>query len=280
VRVVPAAAGAAVETTLLIIGDSLTAASVYSQHLLDLCRNEGNPKLTLVGSVARGETGENRHEGYGGWTAHRFVTYFGENARKGGKDGGSPFLYQGADGKPQLDFARYCQELNHGKGPDFVTILLGCNDTFSATDATIEERIDTMLLHYNKLIDMIHSVRRDTRIGALLLVPPAATQDAFGANYKCGQTRWQYLRNQHRVVERMVQSYAGREAEQLYLVPAHVNLDCVHNYPCTKAPRNARATVEGVRQSNGVHPAAEGYRQIGDSIYCWLKACLAQSSGR
>jgi len=24
-----------------------------------------------------------------------------------------------------------------------------------------------------------------------------------------------------------------------------------------------------------VHPATEGYKQIGDTIYCWLKAMLA-----
>lgn len=277
VHVTPADAGAGKAVSLLIIGDSLTAASVYSQQVLDLCKGEGNPKLTLIGSYGPGGVpGENRHEGYGGWTAQRFATHFTGVARTGDyKQRGSPFLYKEGDAAPKLDFARYCAELNGGKAPDFVTILLGCNDTFAATDENIEERIDTMFGYYDTLLKMIHGLQKETQIGALLLVPPAATQDAFGANYACGQTRWQYKRNQHRVVERMMATYGGREAERLYLVPAEVNLDCVHNYPQLAAPWNARTAEKGVRLNNGVHPSAEGYRQIGDSVYCWMKARLA-----
>jgi lysophospholipase L1-like esterase len=281
VTVAPRDAGAGASITLLVIGDSLTAASAYTQRLVDLFGAQGNPKLTLVGSYGPGATsnGPNRHEGYGGWTAHRFATHYTGVARTGHyRKRGSPFLYKQDGGKPKLDFARYCAELNSGKAPDFVTILLGCNDTFSADDTTIEERIDTMFGHYEALVRMIHGLRPDTQIGALLLVPPAATQDAFGANYKCGQTRWQYKRNQHRVVERMIGQFGSREGESLFLVPAHVNLDCVHNYPMRTGPWNAHATTKGARLANGVHPAGSGYRQIGDTIYGWVKSRLASPS--
>jgi len=278
IKVPPATAGAGAEITLLIVGDSLTAASVYSQHVLDLCQGDDNPKLTLIGTRVRGEGGRNRHEGYGGWTAHRFATHYTGVARGGDyKKCGSPFIYKDGDAKPRLDFARYCQEHCDGRGPDFVTILLGCNDTFSSTDETIEERIDVMFKHYDVLLKMIHGVRPDTKIGALLLVPPAGEQDAFGANYKCSQTRWQYKRNQQRVVERMMESYAGRESENIYLVAANVNLDCQRNYPQRKAPVNARTAAQATRLANGVHPSAEGYRQIGDAIYGWLKTRLAEA---
>ena len=39
-----------------------------------------------------------------------------------------------------------------------------------------------------------------------------------------------------------------------------------------------RASEQGSRLNNGVHPAAEGYRQIGDTLYCWLKAQLSAAS--
>jgi lysophospholipase L1-like esterase len=276
VNVVPADAGADRPATMLVIGDSLTHASVYTQRLLDLCKAPGNPKLTLVGSFHPVDpTGVNRHEGYGGWTAERFATFYRDTARQGEVgQRGSPFLYKDPGGQPKLDFARYCKEFNGGAGPDFVAILLGCNDTFGQTDETIESRVDAVLGHYDTLIGMIHGVRADTRIGLMLTVPPAATQDPFGGDYQCSQTRWQYNRNQPRMVERLLAKYAGREAEHVYLVPTEANLDCLHNYPTQKSKCNAQTDEETVRLANGVHPAESGYRQIGDTLYAWLKAGL------
>lgn len=283
VRVKPRALATPPErpVTLLIIGDSLTAASVYSQQIHDLATEDHLP-LKLIGTRGPGTedgalTTPNRHEGYGGWTAERFATHHTGIARGGPyRECGSPFLYKDhpddAAEKPRLDFARYCGEFNDGTGPDYVTILLGCNDTFSATDDTIEERIDTMFQHYETLVAMIHGLRPETRIGAILPMPPAATQDAFGANYGSGQTRWQYRRNQQRVVERMLATFGGREAANVFLLPAHLNLDPVHGFPSVSVPAHARAATPVVRQSNGVHPSAEGYRQIGDAVYAWLRS--------
>lgn len=284
VEVVPADAGKGSDISLLIIGDSLTNASTYSEQVLRRCQatEMGNPKLTLLGSRDTGIDGVT-HEGYGGWTAERFATLYTGVARGGPyRDNGSPFLYKHGDpdglmlsgqgdadaaSPVELDFARYCQAFNGGKAPDFVTLLLGCNDTFHGTDADIEDRIDNMLSHYETLLKMVRQFSPDIRIGAQLLVPPAATQDAFGANYQSNQTRWQYKRNQHRVVERMIESFGNRESENIFLIPSQLNLDCARNYP----------TADNGRQNNGVHPSGDGYRQIGDSVYAWLKAQLAVS---
>lgn len=281
-QIVPGDAGAGVPLSVLTIGDSLTHAAVYPAHLLELCKSEGNPQLTLVGHTPSVRNPAVRIEGYGGWTAQRFMTYFKEGKRPEGELDwkvwnacSSPFLYPAGAGRFNADFAQYCQEQNGGKAPDVVTILLGCNDNARATDASIDASIDTMLTYYDMLVDMVHQVRPDTRIGALLLVPPAATQDAFGANYKCDLSRWQYKRNQHRVVERMLTKYGNRESEFITLVPTYLNLDCANNYPSAKAACNAATTKEAVRLSNAVHPSAEGYRQIGDTLYAWLKAQLA-----
>ena len=271
-RVIAAAAGADRAITALIVGDSLTHASVYPEELLTLCKAPGNPRLTLIGTHhLDGYSPENKHEGYGGWTAERFATFFNPNAKAPGES--SPFLFN-VDGKPKLDFKRYLQATNNGLAPDFITILLGCNDTFRESDDTIEAAIDTMFANLDRLLQAFHSVRADTKIGLLLLPPPAASQDAFGANYGCGQTRWQYRRNQHRVVERMVATYGGHEKESIYLVPDYVNLDTVHNYPLATGPVNSRNPEKLTRQANGCHPSAEGYAQIADSIYCWLKGML------
>jgi lysophospholipase L1-like esterase len=260
--------------SLLLIGDSLTHASVYSQHLLDLCAAPGNPALTLVGSHVPDESKPlNRHEGYGGRTAQRFATQYADPSKAGNyKERGSPFLYLNDAGEPELDFTRYCQDVNEGRFPDAVTIFLGCNDTFSATDETIQARMNDMFAALDLLIAAIHSVSPSTRIGLIPPVPPTSSQDAFGANYKNGQTRWQYKRNQHAVVRAMYERYATNESLRVSLIPAFTNLDCERNYPASAAPWNARTNTEVTRQNNGVHPSAEGYRQIGDAIYCWMKS--------
>ncbi|TXT36164.1 MAG: phage tail fiber [Planctomycetota bacterium] len=260
--------------SVLCVGDSLTHASAYTQRLLDLSDKPGNPKLTLVGSHWTGDKpGPNRHEGYGGWTAKRFATHFTENARSGDyKLRGSPFLYRGDDGKPVLDFARYCRDVNEGRLPDVVTICLGPNDIFSFNDDTIEGGIDDMLKHFDLLIEMLRKQASSTKVAILLPLPPAATQDAFGSNYASGQTRWQYKRNQHRLVEQMLERYAGRESDLVHVVPAYVSLDCVHNYPAESVSANSTNETKIVRQNNGVHPAASGYHQIGDMLFAWLKS--------
>lgn len=258
----------------LLIGDSLTHASVYSQHLLDLCATPGNPALTLIGSHVPDEGKPlNRHEGYGGWTAQRFAAHFTGTARGGDyKERGSPFLYPNEAGEPKLDFQRYCDDVAGGTHPDVVTIFLGCNDTFSATDETIAARIEDMFTYLDQLLAAIRTASSETRIGLIVPVPPAASQDAFGADYKNGQTRWQYKRNQHAVVRAMYERYGQGEAGAIALIPAFVNLDCERNYPSATEPWNARTELEAIRQNNGVHPNANGYRQIGDSIFGWLKS--------
>lgn len=273
VRVVPADRNAGNPLSLLCIGDSLTHASQYTQHLLDLSAQPGNPQLQLVGSHWRGEPNPNRHEGYGGWTARRFATHFAEPARSGmHPHRGSPFLYPDAAGKPQLDFTRYCQDVNQGKFPDVVTIFLGPNDIFNNNDQTIEGSIDDMLQNLDLLIEMIRRNNEVSKIALMLAVPPAATQDAFGANYGSGNTRWQYKRNQHRLLERMIEKYSKQEPQRLYLVPTHINLDCLHNYPAATLPPNANTETPIARLNNGVHPAQSGYHQIADTLFAWLKA--------
>lgn len=266
---------------LLMVGDSLTAASIYPARVLELAKEDGFP-LNLIGTRGPGADegavlGEVKHEGYGGWTAERFATHYTGKARGGPyRECGSPFLYKtnpdDPKESPQLDFARYCAEFNEGNGPDFVTILLGCNDTFRATDETIEEQIDVFERHTETLLSMVLALRPETRIGLILPMPPAGSQDAFGANYGSGQTRWQYRRNRHRLVERMTLAFSGREHEGIHLVAAHLNLDPIHGFPDVTVPAHARTEATVERLNNGVHPSAEGYRQMGDTIYAWLRS--------
>lgn len=271
-RVVPKNAGKEKSLSLLMIGDSLTHNSIYPKQVFELSKKFRGPKLKLIGSHSPNSGPKVRHEGYGGWTAVRFATHFKETARTGNyRERGSPFLYADEKGKPKLDFQRYCKEFNEGKAPDLVTIFLGPNDVYSATDETIKERTDTMIAHLDILVKMIQGYSDKTKIGLMLPVPPAATQNAFGTTNGRGQTRWQYKRNQQYVVEQISKRYQDKVDQQVYLVPTNLNLDCAHNYPARNESRNAHNSEKVLRQYNAVHPATDGYLQIGDTVFCWLK---------
>jgi lysophospholipase L1-like esterase len=274
-RVFPADAGAGKEITLLLVGDSGTHANVYPAELLALCAGEGNPKLTEIGTFAPNPALPNvRHEGYGGWSADRFLTLWGPEVWSPVTHRGrSPFLYE-QDGQPVLDFQKYCDENNSGRGPDFILIWLGGNDHFHAQDDTIEASCDKFETAMDTLIAEFHRVRPDTKIGIATMLPPTASQDGFGANYGCTQTRWQYRKNQHRVVEREYARWGSREAENISVVAGFANLDCVRGYPTVTAPANARSDVQVSRGSNGLHSTAAGYKQLADTLYCWLKGQL------
>src|SRR5205823_2783522 len=105
-RIAPKDAGAGRELKLLIVGDSLTAATAYPNEIARLLSTEGNPKWTMLSDNRPASAGPGvAHEGYGGWTWSSFLTkYEAQPERtadgKGWKKRSSPFVFAGADGKP------------------------------------------------------------------------------------------------------------------------------------------------------------------------------------
>ena len=189
---------------------------------------------------------------------------------------GSPFVYEADDGTNSVDFARYCAEFNGGKGPDLVTIGLGINDVFTANDETIDKRIDGVLGFLDALIESMQKVRADTRLGIQMEKPTSNSQDGFRNYVGVGkQTSWQFRRNHHRLMERMISHYGGRTDENIYVVPNYLNLDVVHGFPTWSPPINARSEETMTRVNNGTHPSEAGYQQMGDVVYGWIVNMLA-----
>ncbi len=264
--------------SLLAIGDSHLQRDFYLQHVLDLCNAEKSLELTLIGSRGVGNkppTTELRHEGYNGWTAQAFATMTGPKPRTGyyvPRETGSPFIYKSEYGDPRVDFSRYCEEFNDGKSIDFVIIQVGGNDIWRGTDENIDPLIDKVVGYFDVLIKMIHEFDKETKVGVILLDPPSRSQHGF-RNYRGDrkQTRWQYRRNQHRMVERLITKYGGQEEKNVYLIPVNVNLDCVNGFPMRRYPTNARMPAKEKRVYDGSHLSPEGYRQYGDTIYGWMR---------
>jgi lysophospholipase L1-like esterase len=268
--------------SMLAFGDSHLQRDAYLQRVLDSSVADPELDLVLVGSRGAGNkppTTELRHEGYNGWTAQAFVTREGPKPRTGfyvPAETASPFLYA-KDGKQQLDFRQYCADMNHGQPPDFVVIQVGGNDVWRADDETIDATIDKIFGYFDILIRMVHDASPTTRVALTLLDPPARSQHGF-RNYKGGQkqTRWQYRRNQQCMVERQIERYAGRESENVFVLPVNLCIDCVNGFPLREYPINARNAKKELRVYDGCHLSNEGYAQFGDEIFAWMKCCLAE----
>ena len=271
-HVAPRDAGAGGSLRLLIVGDSLTNATHYPNELARLLSTPGNPRWTMLGthrpaSAAPGVA----HEGYGGWTWKSFLSLYapadektaaGPLARKRT----SPFIFVGPDGKPNLDIARYVRETCDNQPPDVVTFLLGINDCFSANPndpAAMDKSIGAALENAENLLKAFRAACPQTAFAIGLTTPPNARESGFEANYKGKYHRWGWKRIQHRLVQRMLTQFSGREAQGIHVVPTELNLDPVDGYP----------------ENNGVHPNVTGYHQIGASFYAWLK-WRAQSAVR
>jgi len=259
-RVVSADAGAERTIRLLIVGDSLTHATTYSNEVARLLAMPDNPSWKMLGTHKPSKAAEGvAHEGYGGWTWQRFLSQYEPNPDGTHRKRSSPFVYLGVDGKPALDLKRYFDEECDGQRPDFVTFLLGINDCFSANPddpAAIDARIDAMMVHADALLAAFREAAPKAQLGICLTTPPNSREEGFQANYKGRYHRWGWKRIQHRLVQREIGRFVNRETEQFFLVPTQLNLDPVDGYPT----------------NNGVHPNDFGYKQIGASIYAWLKA--------
>lgn len=267
-RIAPRTAGAGREIKLLIVGDSLTAATVYPNEIARLLSEPGNPKWTMIGTnkPASGRPGV-AHEGYGGWKWADFLNKFsskptGVAAGPVARKSTSPFLFADAEGKPTFDLDRYVRENAAGKAPDVVTFLLGINDCFGANPEDLQAmdaKITAVLDHAEKLLTDFHEAMPNAVLAVGLTTPPNSRESGFEANYHGKYHRWGWKRIQHRLVQRMLDRFGGGRNLGVVLVPTELSLDPVEGYP----------------PNNGVHPNALGYAQIGASFYAWLKTWFA-----
>lgn len=269
-RVAPRDSGSGETLRLLIVGDSLTAASVYSNRIAELLSSGGNPEWRMFGTSPVRNREENvHHEGYGGWTWERFLTRYQEEPGQRYNDRSSPFVFKGEEGSAGIDTARYVREVCGGQSPNLVTFLLGINDCFSADPDSIEEinrRVEGVLDKAEQLLGEFRKGMPDAALAVCLVPPPNAREEGFQASYAARYgdryKRWGWKRIQHRLARAMMERFDGRESEGIFVIPTNLYIDPFDGYPL----------------NNGVHPNSFGYGQIGNSVYAWMKWWLKGSN--
>lgn len=227
--------GSGVNKKVLVIGDSTVDLNDETQRVLDKF-NTDVMDITLLGTKG---TTPNNHEGISGWTAAMF------------RGNTSPF-HNITSG--DFDLGTYMSK-NGFSNLDYFIIQLGINDVFSFNDdESLKNAIQTVFGHYDAIVNNVKSYNSNIKIGINITMPPSNDQYKFGASYYCNQNAWRYKRNNIIWVDSLINHYKNREQENIYLIPIHVALDTQLN------------------MKDGVHPKTEGFNQLGDMLYYWLKS--------
>ena len=280
-------AGKGRKLAVLMVGDSLTNATIYPARVHTHFKKAGNPAFTMIGSHRGGGrppvVNGVAHEGYGGWRWDTFLTRYNDPAKAKTAVAKfysrSKFITKDKNGKIVFDLKGYLAKYAKGRTPDIVTFQLGVNDVFAATDANRCARIETILKHADALLAAFRKELPNAVFG-VGFVTGGSGQDSFGANYKNGQTAWGYAVNHFRLNQAMAKHFAGSKDSKLYLVPSQINLDTENNFPDRMEVVNAGNPRKILRQRNGVHPAAAGYNQMGDTYYAFMKYILAKEDSK
>ncbi|WP_407044406.1 SGNH/GDSL hydrolase family protein [Acinetobacter baumannii] len=170
-----------------------------------------------------------------------------------------------------LNYPKYLAD-NSLETPEIVLIQLGVNDVFSFTsDLAVESFTASAFPKLDTLIASIKSANSGVKIG-IAASPNFADQDAFAVNYSNGQTSWRARRNIVTYIKKLYEYYSNKEDQNVYVVPSGLNVDTENNYPTGNMQVNSQNTNVIKVQTNGVHPDASGYRQIGDAMWAFLKS--------
>lgn len=267
VHVAPADAGVGQPTRLLLVGDSLTHDPRYPNEMARLLSEPGNPTWTMLGTHRPSGVAERvMHEGYGGWTWEQFVKHWAKQKPTVPADqgNGNPLAVAVDANGPTIDLDQYFHSSCGGHRPDYVILLLGINDCFHVdpnNSAAIDARISVMFTHADRLIAAFRKSAPKAELGIGLTTPPNSRESGFEANYHGQYHRWGWKCIQHRLVQRELEHFDGRQAEQIYIIPTELNLDPIDGFPV----------------DNGVHPNDAGYQQIAATVFAWLKSRLEAS---
>ena len=155
-----------------------------------------------------------------------------------------------------VNFMKYVQKFKVSK-IDYVYILLGWNNTGTNTE--------TYTNQCKQFLDLILKDFPNCKVGLLGLQVPS--QNGFGENYGIA---WKYYdKLQH--IWRLQEIYQTISKEPQYTgkvdyINISAQFDSEYNMPHAERKANIRTIQKEYIQTNGVHPANDGYMQIADAV--------------
>lgn len=230
--------------TGLFIGDSR-----ISDGTIVTTMDSKMPNLTLIGTRSVKSSGI-LHEGRGAWSTSHYLKNATVNV--GGTAVPNAF-YNPAVGK--FDFAYYVAQNPAAAELDFVVINLGANDSFSKESVANLEAMVESIRAYSAQIRILLLTEYVTPKGGYYL--------AQGTNLNVPAMR----ARQARYYTYMSEAFEGREAEGVYLVPAHLAIDTWNDWT-----RGGVTTPKGTEEriTDVIHLGYAGYRKEAAMIRSYL----------
>ena len=245
---------------LLLIGHSFIDQGYSPYYLRELLQLDSNPGVTFHGKRHSWIDPQLRFEAVGGasWD------YYASHAQ-------SP-MYSGG----QLDLRDYFDTIvGPGQNPDWIIIHLDVTDYCTAgfldgsSMTAIDEYIEAhYAAHTQPLIESIRAAAPTTKIGISTTPYPSASQQSFNLAYGLNSImsdrfRWKLIVS--RLLFKNSAFFANRETENIYLLPAHLNLDEVNEYSLADPLHpHPQPSLDG----------PSGYRRMAQTYYGWLRYTL------
>jgi lysophospholipase L1-like esterase len=224
--------GTIAATKVVLVGDSLTDNAVYPDALAALVGGS----VTFLGTKTT--AGGTKHDGESG----KYWCWFAQDAA-------SPMT----SAANTIDIAAYVTAI--GATPDVIVWQLGINSVYTATLAQAESTITTELGCAATLIAAWQAAYPAAIHGISITTPGNAANQPYYDTYSYPVNDVYYWRQKnHRVVERLIETYSASEGSGIYLIPANLSIDRVNGYP----------------SDNAVHPNNTGYEQIATVVKAWL----------
>ncbi len=234
--------------------------------------------LTIIGDSTSTVYVNNTVEAYDTANANIEITHQGTktdgNGYKNEAVAGATYAYHYSNAASEFtdtgnfDFAYYLANNPTFVTPTHVVFNLGINDWMKLpTDSAALAAASAARYYAEQMITSIHAVDANIRIGIAIPIPPASDQDAMEDNLP----QWRLKRSWFIGAKLFCDTFRGRTASQIYIIPIGLGFDAQHNVSFgASAPYNARTALTVARQDDYVHYVQAGGSMVGDQIYFWL----------
>jgi hypothetical protein len=223
---------------VMFIGDSLTNAGTIQGTVKEMFGSN----LILYGTLTDGTY---NNEGRSGFSAYQYVSTQSYN-------GFTNAFYNPSTST--FDFAYYITNNPNFSDVNVVNIFLGRNDGYESNFADYIDIIIASIHSYNPNIIVTVMTCYNT---AKLHNGNIAT-DEYRASTFIGNT---YLYSK----------FSNRESEKIYIVPSHLNLDTLYDFPHTTEAVSARNPETKMTVTDLIHPNSYGYKKMADVWYSYFQ---------